>query len=125
MAVAAENWLQLDSELSAWRPGLDRFLSALRNRFEAGRLKVFGHDEPGCYLPVVSVLPSGWDIHEAAAVLDANFGIEVRAGFHCAALIHDCLGTRDTGGTLRMSMGHGTSLIDLDDTVHALSAMIV
>ncbi len=42
---------------------------------------------------VVSVSIEGYDPQEAAAALDANFGIQVRAGFHCAPLIHRAMGT--------------------------------
>ena len=124
MSVAAEYWLKCASELGNWQAPLNHLLARLSERFEPSELRVIGHDDEGLYLPVVSLLPANWDIHEAAAVLDANFGIEVRAGFHCAALVHDYVGSKETGGTLRMSLGHRTSLVDLDDTVHALSAML-
>ena len=60
---------------------------------------------------------------EAAAILDAEFAIEVRSGYHCAARLHDCLGTRDTG-TLRISCGHGTTLEELDRLAEALSEIV-
>ncbi len=60
---------------------------------------------------------------EAAAILDAEFGIEVRSGYHCAGRLHDCLGTRNSG-TLRISCGHGTSFDELDRLTSALSAIV-
>jgi selenocysteine lyase/cysteine desulfurase len=124
IATAAEHWLRHADELSSWRRGLAHVLAGLRQRFTPSQLRIVGHEEGEPYLPVVSLLPSEWDIHEAAAVLDANFGIEMRAGFHCAALVHEPIGSLARGGTLRMSLGHGTSLVDLDDAVHSLSAML-
>ncbi|MFG0289128.1 MAG: aminotransferase class V-fold PLP-dependent enzyme [Rhodopirellula sp. JB044] len=56
---------------------------------------------------------------EAAAILDSEFGIEVRAGYHCAALVHECLGTQ-ASGTLRISCGHGTTEADVDRVVDAV-----
>lgn len=60
---------------------------------------------------------------EAAAILDAEFGIEVRSGYHCAAELHDCLGTRESG-TLRISCGHGTTFDELDRLASALRELI-
>lgn len=60
---------------------------------------------------------------EAAAILDAEFSIEVRSGFHCAARLHACLGTLDAG-TLRISCGHGTTLDELDRLAGALAEMV-
>lgn len=124
MAVAAEHWLRDETALGSWRTALAHFLSALRERFPVDALRIVGHTDQGDSLPVISLLPAAWDIHEAAAVLDANFGIDVRAGLHCAALVHKPIGSFDRGGTLRFSLGHSTNLVDLDDTVHALSAML-
>lgn len=76
------------------------------------------------WLPIVSLQLHNWDIHEAAAVLDANFGVETRAGFHCAALIHQALGTHAEGGTLRFSLSHHTSLVDVDDALHAIQSIL-
>lgn len=55
-----------------------------------------------------------------AAVLDSSFGIEVRSGLHCAARIHQHLGTAESGGTLRFSIGHTTTDDDLDALESAL-----
>jgi selenocysteine lyase/cysteine desulfurase len=42
---------------------------------------------------------------ELSSLLETSFGIETRAGFHCAGRIHDLLGTAASGGTLRLSLG--------------------
>lgn len=60
---------------------------------------------------------------EAAAILDAEFRIEVRSGYHCAAELHDCLGTRGSG-TLRISCGHGTTFDELDRLAEALGELV-
>jgi selenocysteine lyase/cysteine desulfurase len=53
------------------------------------------------------------EVSMVATMLDTEFGIEVRSGLHCAALIHDFLGTAPDG-TLRISGGHGTTLDELE-----------
>lgn len=70
-------------------------------------------------IPVVSLQADGWDVHDLANVLDSSFGIEVRAGWHCAALVHDALGTAASGGTLRLSPGASTTSAEIEWTLAA------
>lgn len=72
------------------------------------------------YVPLVSLRLRGWSPQDLAAVLDSSFGIEVRAGFHCAALIHDAIGSSSDGGTLRISLGHSTTELEVDKLLAAL-----
>ena len=60
---------------------------------------------------------------DIAAILDAEFGIETRAGLHCAALIHDQLGSGHAG-TLRVSGGHATTAKQIDQFLQAISAIV-
>ncbi|MCC9644880.1 aminotransferase class V-fold PLP-dependent enzyme [Rhodopirellula sp. JC740] len=81
-------------------------------------IRVIGNAGP---LPIASIdfgpeLPP----NDAAAILDAEFGIEVRSGHHCAGRIHHHLGTESTG-TVRLSGGHGTTSDDIARAVDAVS----
>ncbi|WP_037244967.1 aminotransferase class V-fold PLP-dependent enzyme [Rhodopirellula baltica] len=98
-------------------------LAALSQRLHVGlnavdAIKVFG--QPGA-LPIAS-LDFGPDLppDDAAAILDSEFGIEVRSGHHCAARLHRHLGT-EAAGTLRISGGHGTTSDQIDAVVAAVS----
>ncbi|QDU90139.1 putative cysteine desulfurase [Pirellulimonas nuda] len=73
--------------------------------------------------PVVSLLTEGYDPHEAAALLDSCFGVECRAGLHCAARIHGAIGALASGGTLRLSPGPLTTDHDIDAAIDALRQM--
>lgn len=59
-------------------------------------------------LPVASIQVDGLPASDAAMILDQEFGIEVRSGLHCAALIHDAIGS-PPDGTLRISAGETTT----------------
>lgn len=52
---------------------------------------------------VASITVDGWEPHDLATVLESEFGIETRAGLHCAPLAHQTIGTLETGGTVRFS----------------------
>lgn len=75
-------------------------------------------------VPVLSVHVDGWDVHDLANVLDTSFGIEVRAGWHCAALVHQALGTSDRGGTLRLSPGVSTTPAEIQQTLDAFREIL-
>ena len=69
---------------------------------------------------VISFILDGIDPRVTATLLDSHFGIEVRAGLHCAPLIHRSLGTLETGGTLRASIGQFTQDAEIDALLAAL-----
>jgi selenocysteine lyase/cysteine desulfurase len=72
--------------------------------------------------PIVSFTVAGHDPAEVAAMLEQAAGIEVRSGFHCAAAIHDHLGTR-AGGTVRASFGPFNTAADVDAVVETVAAV--
>ena len=75
-------------------------------------------------IPVVSIEADGWSVHDLASVLDSSFGIEVRAGWHCAALAHASLGTDGGGGTLRLSPSASTTAEEIDYTLAAFREIL-
>lgn len=83
-------------------------------------IKVYGPPADGPRVGVVSLSIKGLEMQEAATILDQNFGIETRAGFHCAPRMHKALKTDALGGTLRLSVGPFTTPNDVDAAVAAL-----
>lgn len=76
---------------------------------------------------VVSFNLEGWDSQDAAAVLDATFDIQCRAGLHCAPLAHRTIGTFPVG-TVRFSPGFFNTEAEIDaavDAVHQLTTTTV
>ncbi len=116
LAIAAR---QADTSQS-WRPLLEQLQAGLR---EMSGVRMFGSGSAAS-IPVASLTVDGWDNHDLANVLDANFGIETRAGLHCAAKIHDCIGSTATGGTLRISLGHDSTGEDVESVLTALREII-
>ena len=73
---------------------------------------------------VVSLTFMGYDPQELALLLEASYGIQSRAGLHCAPKMHRALGTLAGGGTLRLSLGWSTTQDEIDQTVKALEALV-
>lgn len=70
---------------------------------------------------VLSFEISGHDPREVAMILDSGFGIQVRAGLHCAPNIHKRLGTFEKGGTVRISPGWFSEEAHIEALVQAVS----
>jgi cysteine desulfurase family protein len=69
---------------------------------------------------VASITIDGFEPHVAATILDENFGIQTRAGLHCAPGVHRALGTFEGGGTVRFSVGAFTTPKDIDAAIAAV-----
>ena len=67
-------------------------------------VKVYGPSDCSRKVGIVTFNLDGWDSRDVASLLNDNFGIATRAGFHCAGLAHKTIGTWDTGA-VRMSLG--------------------
>jgi cysteine desulfurase family protein len=72
----------------------------------------------------VSVNLEGFDSADLAAILDSSFGIAVRSGLHCAPDTHKKLGTIETGGTLRISIGAFTTNEDISAIIAAFKEIL-
>ena len=80
-------------------------------------------DEDRSALPIVSLTFEAASPADVASILDVEFGIEVRAGLHCAGLLHPRLGTEHEG-TLRISGGHPTTSAEVDAVVDAIGEIV-
>ncbi len=101
-----------------------RTMSALADQLHQGLagiqgVRIFGRSRS---LPIASISIAGYSVSDAALILDAEFGIETRAGLHCAALIHPFLGS-DSEGTLRISAGHDTTESEIKAVIAAINAI--
>jgi len=70
-------------------------------------------------IPNFSLKFSNLDSSEAAYLLETQYEIITRSGYHCAPLAHKALGTEHSG-TVRISFGHFTTLAEIDDLLAAL-----
>ena len=73
--------------------------------------------------PIVSFTVEGYAPAEVAVIVEQVAGVQVRAGHHCAARIHDHLGTQQ-GGTVRASVGPFTEAGDIAALVAAVTELV-
>jgi cysteine desulfurase/selenocysteine lyase len=123
-------------------PGLLGLAASIRWLAERGVAQVRAHEVeltgrlmeairriPGVVVPgpeanervgVVSVVVPGFDSRDVAAILDSEFAIECRAGLHCAPRIHAALGSVESGGTVRSSLGPWNTEEDVNRAAAAI-----
>ncbi len=87
-------------------------------------LEVYAARDKSPRAPVMSLNVNDTDCHEVAAMLDSAFRIQVRAGLHCAARIHDALGTRSRGGTARLSPGPFNTEAQIEQATQAIDEIV-
>lgn len=70
---------------------------------------------------VVSVTVNGCEPQVLAAMLDASYGVQTRAGAHCAPLMHAALSTLGLGGAVRFSLGVFTTEDEIAVALRAIA----
>lgn len=72
-------------------------------------------------LGVVSLNVGGFDPQILAGILDETFHLQTRAGLHCAPGAHRTIGTMQSGGTVRLSLGPLSTAQQVDAAVAAIA----
>lgn len=117
---AALKWLQTVRPLKQERELTEYLLSGLR---EIPGIRLYTAPSMERQAGVVSLNLEGFRCGEAAAILDDRYDIAVRAGHHCAALLHEHLGDQEFRGTVRVSLGYFNTRDDVDALVAGLRSM--
>lgn len=86
---------------------------------------IYGHRDVARKTPVVSFNVAGFAPKALGETLFDDFGIALRAGFHCAPMAHEAVGSAGLGGTVRASLGFTTTDADVDALVAALKKTII
>lgn len=84
-----------------------------------------------CYLPddsskcegIVSINVKNYLAEEVGKILDEEYDICVRTGYHCSPYIHEFLQTKEFGGTVRISLNYFNTTKDIDYLIEALKTL--
>lgn len=121
---AAVSWLTSASATDA-HERLHRKVQRLRNELTGLRgVKVITPNSDDV-VPLVSIAFESQDCRDVAMILDQSFDIQSRAGFHCAPLAHQTLGTFDSGGAVRISPGVFTSDEEVTAVIDAVQQIAI
>ncbi len=87
------------------------------------KVKTFLPKDVSKIFGVVSFVIDGYESDEVGKILDDEFDICVRTGFHCAPLVHDFIGSLEYNGTIRCSLSYFTTKEDIDTFIKALKSL--
>lgn len=83
-------------------------------------VRLLGPQDPSDAIGIVSFALGAIPPEDAATILEAEFGIIVRPGLHCAPGAHEAMGTLASGGALRASVGAETTPDEIESLVDAV-----
>jgi cysteine desulfurase family protein len=89
---------------------------------ELDGIKLYCADDLSRHVGLLTVTLSGISSQDAGAILDADFNIAIRAGLHCAPLVHADIGTGRDGG-VRFSPGPFNTRSDIDAAIEAMTTI--
>jgi cysteine desulfurase/selenocysteine lyase len=100
---------------------LDMLLTGLK---EIPEVTIYGHTRIQDKTPVVSFNLRDHHPKSVGERLFDEAGIALRAGFHCAPMAHEAIGTIAMGGTVRASIGYYTRSEDIQALLRAIKALL-
>lgn len=117
---AALHWLG-ERTVEAIRRHAEELTARMFEGFSSIRgVRVYGPCDAERQVGVVSITVPGYSPAEVATILEGHYRVQVRAGIHCAPLMHESLGTLVRGGTVRFSIGPFTTAEEIDTAVRAV-----
>lgn len=122
IASLAEGVLHLKSHFNEERDKLTHLTSLLIERLnDLPFVRAYSRPNP---FGIAAFSMEGYDSEQAAYRLSEEFSICVRGGLHCAPLMHEALGTSDSG-LIRASLSPFNTEREIDLFVSALKTMSV
>lgn len=106
-----EDNYQKEKDLTAY--AVDR-LKDLKN------VVVYSPVDDSSHIGVISFNVKGYKSEDVGAILDEDFDIAVRTGYHCAPYIHKYLDDKKFLGTVRIGFGQFNTKDDIDQLVEAI-----
>ena len=98
---------------------LKRFYESIK---DIKGIKIYSLTDNSKNSGILAINFSGFDSSEIASILDTQYGIATRGGFHCAPLAHETLGT-EKQGLVRFSIGCFNTIEEIDYAANALKAI--
>ncbi len=117
---AALHWLGERTVEAIRRHAEDLTMRMIEGFSSIRGVRVYGPCDAARQVGVVSITIPGYSPAEVATILEGHYRVQVRAGIHCAPLMHESLGTLVRGGTVRFSLGPFTTAEEVDTAVRAV-----
>ena len=90
---------------------------------EIKKVKLFIPNNHENIFGIVSIGIKDYSSDDVGSILDDEYNICVRTGYHCAPLIHDFIESLEYNGTVRISLNYFNAKNDIDLLVQALKSL--
>ena len=87
------------------------------------RCKLYIPNDYSKIFGVVSFNIIGYSASEVGTILDDEFNIYVRTGYHCCPLIHEFIDSINNEGTVRVSLSYFSTKDEINELIKALKTM--
>lgn len=112
--------LDINEHRKTLRELTEYLLEALNGIPSVNLMSTFDTDKT---LGIVSFVVEGYQSDEVGIILDDEYDIAVRTGYHCAPYIHDYLGDKPYHGTIRIGIGQFNTKEDIDALISAIKSL--
>jgi selenocysteine lyase/cysteine desulfurase len=92
---------------------------------QVAKIQVYLPGDRENHIGIVSFTHKEMTSGDLGTILDEDFDIAVRTGYHCAPYIHDYLKDKQSVGTVRVGLGQFNSTDDIDKLVDALNEISI
>lgn len=90
---------------------------------EIKKIKILVPQNRNHHVGIVSFVMEGYDSNDIGTILDEDYSICVRTGYHCAPYVHDVLKDQKYKGTVRIGVGQFNTKDDIDELINALKEL--
>ncbi len=87
-------------------------------------VKLFLPNNLDRHIGIVSFVLPGMESGDVGTILDEDYDIAVRTGYHCAPYIHDYIGDKKNSGTVRVGIGQFNTKEDIKVLINAIQEII-
>jgi len=87
---------------------------------ELDGVSIYCQDDLADHIGVLSFNIDGMEALNTGTLLDGDYDIASRTGLHCAPLVHEQLGTAQTGGSVRIGIGPFNTEDHIKSTIQAV-----
>ncbi len=99
---------------------MNKLINGLKNE---ANIKLYLPSDLSNHTSVLSLNVFDYEPSEVGMILDSEFDIAVRTGYHCAPYIHDLINTKDTMGTVRISLSYFNTESDINTLISAIRSL--
>ena len=96
---------------------------ALEALSQIPKVRLCGYHEGMDTVGIISFIAQGYLSDDVGGILDDEFDIAVRTGYHCAPYIHNHLKDKQSGGTVRIGLGRYNTKEEINKLAEALGTL--